>query len=575
MDLAPIVCQISWWSGPGWQDRAGSEAAVQALVGLMHLHGLDAGRPRRLGLEVASVAAGLIASQGVLAALVARGRGHPVGRVTTSVVRAALVLVSQYVARATGATSWGDWVPLEAGDSDGPGPPFPTAEGAWVELETLSTDAWRAFWTAAGVEPATTSRAWTAFGPRYSTGSCSLPGALSEATRRMSLEALTDLAAATGVSVCRLRAYGELSSEPELMAERYPAVRAGAAGAARPPTPGITGAPLHAVTVVEATSRVQGPLAGQLLRMLGARVIRVEPPGGDPARMVAPMAGATGAFFASVNRGKEGVELDLGDPRARNELIDLAARADVFLHNWRPGKDVEWGLDAERLSRANPALVFAGASGWGRAAASCPSLGMEYLVQARTALGEGLNPMGEAPFGSRLLLVDCLGGLILAEGILTGLWRRWATSKGQRVDTSLLAGAMALQAPVLEQLAAGQRTPGHGRPTWGVLDRPLLAADGYMVISADGPGRLDDLGRICGTPRLVPTGESVAESVASVLADRPIGDWEGLCVAHDIPCSGVTTDLAALARDPRVSGLFEPIGGQARAPRQPWDFYDR
>ena len=133
-----IECSISWETANADDgERPGSEATVQARVGLMHLHGLERGRPRLLGIEVSSVASGVIAAIGLLAALFARTRGIQVSRVETSVTQAAALLIAQTIAR---STSGGEWemslqrLPRLAG----PGPPFPTRDGRWVELETLT-----------------------------------------------------------------------------------------------------------------------------------------------------------------------------------------------------------------------------------------------------------------------------------------------------------------------------------------------------------------------------------------------------------------------------------------------------
>ncbi|MDQ4068902.1 MAG: CoA transferase, partial [Actinomycetota bacterium] len=116
------------WYGPARfpPDRPGAEASVQALAGLMAVSGRDEGAPRRLGLDVASVAAGILAAQGVLAAAVAARRGRPVPGIRTSVLEAGLVLLSHYFVVATGLGDAVPGPPLPA-----PGPPFRSAEGIW------------------------------------------------------------------------------------------------------------------------------------------------------------------------------------------------------------------------------------------------------------------------------------------------------------------------------------------------------------------------------------------------------------------------------------------------------------
>jgi crotonobetainyl-CoA:carnitine CoA-transferase CaiB-like acyl-CoA transferase len=193
--------------------------------------------------------------------------------------------------------------------------------------------------------------------------------------------------------------------------------------------------PLDGLVVVESTRRVQGPLAGHLLGLLGADVLRIEPPGGDPMRGVPPLAGATSARFAALNDGKRVVELDLAADA--DGVRDLVRRADVFLHNWAPGKAAHYGLDAEDLARVRPGLVYAWASGWGDRFGARPPLGTDYLVQAHSGLAAALAGPGERPAPSLMTLTDVLGGLVSAQGVLAALLTRLRTGRGSRVDSSL------------------------------------------------------------------------------------------------------------------------------------------
>ena len=570
-----LDCRISWHGparpAPG---ETGSEATVQALCGLMHLHGRDLGGPRRLGIEVATVAAGILAAQGVLAALVGGRRGRPVSAVETSVLQAGLLMTSHYVAAATCGE---EWVP--APPSTEPGPPFRTADGHWFEIETLDPEAWKSFWNRLGAGHADLGRAWTLFRSRYYRGTCTLPPGLHEATARCTLAEVGAAAAADAIGFSPVRSYADVLAEPGPSAG-HPGVEAwpdtAGAGPRREPTAPEPSAdlPLAGLHVVEATSRMQGPLAGLLLQMLGARVTRVEPPGGDVGRMVPPLADDTGSFFLCFNRGKGTVELDLNRPADREELAGLVAGADVFLHNWRPGKAAEWGLDAQPLAAANPRLVYAEASGWGRTT-NAPLVGTDFLVQAYAGLGHGLSPHGEPPFPTRVLLTDHMGALVACEGILSGLYLRELHGRGCRVETSLLAGAMAVQAHVVEALAAGTEVGRRdGRPLWGSLDGPITTADGLLVLGVEDDACFRALCQLCqvdpdGTPRAL-----AERRVAERLAAAPAAQWEAPLAAAGIPCwrGQPDLDLAALTIHPRLAALFEPLAGPSRAPGTPWRF---
>lgn len=548
-----VGCSVSWWGSADVPAGGGSEALVQARAGLMHMHGLEQGRPRRLGLDVASTAAGLLAAQAVLAELVA-GPGNRGGAVAaTSVFDAGLLLVSQYVARATCAARWADWV--SAPEDAGAGPPFPTKDGRWVEIEALSPEPWRAFWSSLGVAEPVVARSWRPFLSRYSTATCPLPVALHEATAERTLAELVTAATLSGMSLAEVRSYDDLVADgagAHLALPRL-SLLGGAAPTLTAAAPGAL--PLAGLHVVEVTSRIQGPLAGRLLQLLGATVTRVEPPGGDGARMVEPLAGDTGAVFLCFNRGKAPVELDLRVPGDRAALGDLVAEADVFLHNWRPGRAAAWGLDADRLAARRPGLVYVHASGWGPGDDAPDLIGTDYLVQAHTAVGDGLRPAGEPPFPSRVLVVDVLGAMVAAEGALVGLYRRRLGGRGCAVDTSLRAGAMTLQAPVVEAIAAGREGGRRaGRPVWGPLDRPLDTADGFLAVELS-DGAAD------------PPDERLAR-----LHERSARDWEDDFAGSDVGAVAVTTDLRVLAADPRFAALFVPLGGAGRVPASPWRF---
>ena len=574
-DGAPHVCaELSWW-GPATGLPPGSEAAVQAVSGLMRVHGRDAGSPRRLGLEVASVTAGILASHAILAALVGAARGIATAAVRTSALEAALLHVSH---RMAAATTGSEWVPVPPGPA--PGPPFRSTDGHWLELETLDASAWRAFWERLGAADADLQTAWRLFRPRYFRGTCTLPPGLHEATRAHTLADLQAAAEACAVSLTAVRSYEEVLADPGFDAG-HPSVeelRSGPgapdpapdlptgppAGAAPGPKTGAAPAlPLHGLRVVEATSRLQGPLAGRLLQTLGAHVVRVEPPGGDISRTVPPAAGEDGTFFLSFNRGKEFVELDLARPEPRAELAELIAGADVFLHNWRPDRASQWGLEARDLVRSNPGLVFVHGSGWGET--DQPMVGTDFLVQAYSGVACGLTPEGRPPFPSRALLTDYMGALNTCEAALFGLYRRALTGRGQRVGGSLFGGAMALQAHVLEALRAGrEQGRRHGRPLWTEIDHPLPTADGHVALEIGA----EDAERLCRALDLplTATPAAIAERIAAGVS----AEWEERLVAAGLSCAAVRTDLATLPADPRLAGMFEHIGGTAWAPSAPW-----
>lgn len=562
------------WYGPGGPGRpsAGGEAAVQAVSGLMQVHGRDAGVPRRLGVEVASVTAGVLASQAVLAALVGRARGRLTTRVETSVLEAALQLTSHYVAAAT-CQDRDEWRLPDAGPS--PGPPFRSGDGRWFEIETLDPDAWRRFWFALGAQDLDLSRSWTQFRSRYFRGACSLPAEVHDATARHPFGEIEAIARTCRVSIAPVRTYTEVLADPTQAAElaRIDAADATDHIAVTRRNPiAASGPPLEGVTVVEATSRIQGPLAGLLLRMLGADVIRVEPPGGDPIRLVPPYAGADGYFFTAFNHGKVARELNLGTAPGRLDLLDLLSGADVFIQNWAPGKADVWGLTAADALRASPRLTYVELSGWGDSDRNRQMVGTEFLVQALSGLATGLSPEGEPPAPSRVLLVDCLGALVACEGALAGLLLAARSGRGSHVCASLMAGATSLQMHLLEALRKrDERSRSDGRPLWSDLDRPLRAADGFLAVDLQGADDILRLGRALGAP----AGATAAETDVAIAAQvhlRSARECEEALAMAGIPGAAVTEDLAGLTADPRFAPLFDEVAGGCRVAATPWRF---
>lgn len=567
---------LSWFAPEARRDRPGSEGAVQAASGLMALHGRDAGGPRRIGLEFASVGAGILASNAAIAALIGRRRGVTVSRITGSVLQAALLLSAHRIAAASAGP---EWVPVPPGPE--PGPPFRSGDGHLFEIETLDAGAWRSFWTRLGAD-ADLSWAWKLFRPRYFRGTCTLPRGLHEATASHPFDAIARTARACEVSLRRVRGYEEVLADLGTWAghaviEPLPGApaRPGAATAGGDAATG-SGAvlPLSGLRVVEATSRLQGPLAGLLLRWLGAEVVRVEPPVGDPTRTVPPLVDGTGSFFLSFNRGKEAIELDLGRPGGRDALRELISGADVFIQNWRPGKAAEWSLTPRDLAAINPALVYVEATGWGDDPKLSRLVGTDFLVQAHAGVAAGITPDGEPPAPSRALLTDYLGALVTCEAALSALYRRYAEGRGQHAGASLLGGAMALQAHVLDAMAEGdEKGRRAGRPVWTALDRPLLTPEGHFAVTVDDDNDLRHLAEICGLGDS-PAGVRPLEALlAGRLREGTAARWEERLLEAGIPCAVVCIDLASLPTQPALSGLFEPLGGTAVAPGPPWELH--
>ncbi|MEU9337889.1 CoA transferase [Streptomyces sp. NPDC048290] len=211
-------------------------------------------------------------------------------------------------------------------------------------------------------------------------------------------------------------------------------------------------APLAGLTVLEAGHGVQVSLAAHLLGLLGAEVVRVEPPGGDPLRGAPPTCTGVSARWLALNRGKTAVEIDVGSAPDRNRLRAMAAEADVFLHDWVPGSAAALGLGHADLAAVNSALVH-----------------------ARTP---------HAPMAPPL---DILGGLLGAEAVLAGLLLRHRTGTGVRVAPSPRAAADLIATATRARAPSGFR-------------QPLRTADGWIALPDDETGAAPPPGDLVNLP---------------------------------------------------------------------------
>ncbi len=420
------------WAGPVRVPECANETAVQAICGVMHVNGRRFGSPQGLAVDYCSTAAGVLATTGLLASLLVP---EPELTVRTSVAETALLAVSQYLA-AAGADD------PEAVDLAPGGPPFTSADGVRFEIEALQPEPWAAFWTDMQADPPAWRKGWRPFQFRYATATAPLPAELHRATRARTFADITARGRATGVAVCRLHGADESAGLAAGQNWAPWEIEAVAGSGARGERAATITEPLGGAVVLEAGRRVQAPLAAHLLRMLGAAVTRIEPPGGDPLREMPPCSGDLSSRWLALNRYKHAVQIDIKSAADRTRLRHLIAEADVFLHNWAPGKAEELELSAAHLP---PGTVYAYTSGW--SGLDLPDLppGTDFMVQARTGLADLVGAPETPAAPSLMTLLDVLGGMLGAEATVVGLLRRLGTGTGVSVQSSLLGAARTLR----------------------------------------------------------------------------------------------------------------------------------
>lgn len=190
--------------------------------------------------------------------------------------------------------------------------------------------------------------------------------------------------------------------------------------------------PLAGVTVLDLGQIYQGPYAGQLLALAGARVIKVEQTRGEPLRARGPSLP-----YAMLNSSKEAITLDLKSDRGRELFLDLATKADVVLVNYAPGVPEKLGIDAESLWKVNPRLVFAHGSGFGLSGPGAEQTAMDITVQAHMGPMSVTGHPDREPVKAGVAFIDFLGGSHLYGAIVTALYDVERTGVGRKVETSM------------------------------------------------------------------------------------------------------------------------------------------
>lgn len=309
------------------------------------------------------------------------------------------------------------------------------------------------------------------------------------------------------------------------------------------------------LTVIDLTTQIPGPYCSMLLADLGATVIKVEPPGGDPLRAFPPM-------FASVNRGKRSIGIDLKTEAGRAILMKLAGGADILLEGFRPGVAARLGADYETSRTANPCIIFCSISGFGQDGPyrDRPGHDINYL-----ALG-GLLGLADRPAGKPVvppvLISDFVSGLYAAVAVLAALAYRQATGHGQSIDLSMTESVTALIAPEVARAFASGRVPDHpllsGLPHYDVFE----TADGRfltigIVYEEHFWGRLcDALGlaewRELTTTERMRRADEIRTRLQQIILTKPRDEWDRLLCEADVPC-GPVYRLDELPADPQLA----------------------
>jgi len=254
----------------------------------------------------------------------------------------------------------------------------------------------------------------------------------------------------------------------------------------------MTNLPLQGLVVLEFSQYLSGPSAGLRLADLGARVIKIERPGkGDAGRKLAIKniwVDDNSLLFHTINRNKESFIADLKNEEDAILVKKLIAKADVLIHNFRPGVMEKSGFGYDTVKQINPRLIYAVISGYGKEGPWKNKPGQDLLLQSMTGLayttGNGSN--GPVPFG--VSIADILCGSQLVQGILAALIRRQKRNEGALIEISLLAAMLDFQFELLTTYYTDRKQPqrsviNNGHPLLSAPYGIYKTADGYLALA--------------------------------------------------------------------------------------------
>jgi crotonobetainyl-CoA:carnitine CoA-transferase CaiB-like acyl-CoA transferase len=294
----------------------------------------------------------------------------------------------------------------------------------------------------------------------------------------------------------------------------------GAADALAPQDSGSVRAPLAGVKVLDLGVVIAGAYAGSILAGLGADVVKIESPHGDPFR-------AYGTGFAHYNRGKRSLVLDLKRPEAMAAFLDLVRDADVVLDNFRLGVRQRLGIAYEHLRRLNPRIISCSISGYGTEGPQALQPGFDPLLQAQSGLMQAQGGVGSEPVFHGIPVNDVGSAAVAVLGIVAALYARSRSGVGQEVHTSLTAQSILLQSGEVSTHPHAPPPPTGGRDCTGTsaFEQYYECRNGWIGIACTTPETRAaladalDLDAEVGVPRALATRDGpVAQTLAATFA---------------------------------------------------------
>jgi len=328
--------------------------------------------------------------------------------------------------------------------------------------------------------------------------------------------------------------------------------------------------PLAGIRVLDLSRILAGPFCTMVLGDLGADVIKVEHPvqGDDTRAWGPPFVDGESAYYLSTNRNKRSIAVDFKTEDGRRVIRELAERSDVVVENFRPGTLDRLGLGYEDLQPLNPRLVYCSISAFGSSGPDHDRPGLDVIVSAAGGLMSITGEEGHPPVKPGVALIDVATALYALGMIVSAVYARESTGRGQKIELSLLS----VQIASLINIASNYLVAGQIPRRWGSAHPSIVpyqafeAADGYLVIGATNDALWRRFCHACGLdhfaddPRFatnelrVRHRDEVVDAISSVVKARPRAEWVARLRAAGIPVGPVNT-VDEVFQDPQVAHL--------------------
>lgn len=325
--------------------------------------------------------------------------------------------------------------------------------------------------------------------------------------------------------------------------------------------------PLSGTTVIDLSRILAGPYCTLLMAEMGARVIKVEPPkGGDDARAYGPFVNGRSTYFASVNRGKQSIALDLKKDEDRAIFEKLLAKADVVVENFRPGTMEKLGYGWEALHPKYPQLIYASASGFGHTGPNSKDPAYDMVMQGMGGIMSITGNEGQPPARVGMSIGDIGAGLYTAVAVNAALVHRAKTGESTKIDIAMFDCQLALLENAIMRYTVEGEIPGPlgaRHPTITPF-QAFRTKDGAIIIAAGNDGLFVKMCGALGLSGLASSPDyksnalrqkhhkALEHSIESVLKGAPTAHWLEVLGKAGVPC-GPINNVAQAIDHPQVA----------------------